>query len=139
MSLRHLFATASPGWLGLAPPAAQEAAVGAYTLTTGRALSLVGTLLGLAGVVIGGLALARVRRISAGTRKKWGVAALGAGVACLVIGGVVLAAADGGPGTGYGVVGGYVDLAVGLIAVVLGGLVLARSRRTSSPADRASN
>jgi hypothetical protein len=42
-----------------------------------------------------------------------------------------VAAADGGPGTGYGIVGGYVALAVGLVAVVLGGLVVARSRRTA--------
>ena len=41
-----------------------------------------------------------------------------------------VAAADGGPGTGYGIVGGYVALVVGLIAVVLGGLALSRARRT---------
>ncbi|WP_405148686.1 DUF6223 family protein [Sphaerisporangium sp. NBC_01403] len=57
--------------------------------------------------------------------------ALAAGLACTVIGGLVVAAADGGPGTGYGIVGGYVDLVVGPIAMVLGGLALARSRRTA--------
>ena len=68
----------------------------AYTLTSGRLWSLVGALLGLAGVVVGGL---------------------------------VVGAAKGGPGTGYGIVGGVVALVVGLLAVVLGGVVLARSRR----------
>ncbi|MBP2706734.1 hypothetical protein JOL79_23285 [Microbispora sp. RL4-1S] len=55
MSLRHLPATAAAAHV-LAQP------VGAYTLTTGRLWSVVAALLGLAGVVIGGLALARSRR-----------------------------------------------------------------------------
>lgn len=44
--------------------------------------------------------------------------------------GLVVAAAEGGPGTGYGIVGGFVALVVALIAMVLGGPTLARSRRT---------
>ncbi|MGW2220148.1 DUF6223 family protein, partial [Nonomuraea sp. NPDC001684] len=36
-----------------------------------------------------------------------------------------------GPGTGYGIVGGYLDLILGLAAVVLGVLVLNRARRTT--------
>jgi hypothetical protein len=55
--------------------------------------------------------------------------ALAAGLVGMAIGGLVVAAADGGPGTGYGIVGGYVALVVGLGAVVLGGLTLSRSRR----------
>ncbi|MEO3796871.1 DUF6223 family protein [Nonomuraea sp. B10E15] len=105
--------------------------VDAYTFTSGRLWSVVGALLGLAGAVIGGLALARsARRIGNGGRRGAAVA-LGAGLACTVIGGLVVAAAEGGPGTGYGIVGGWVDLVVGLIAMVLGGLALARSRRTA--------
>jgi hypothetical protein len=53
-----------------------------------------------------------------------------AGLAGAVIGALVVAAAEGGPGTGYGIVGGYLALAVGLISMALGGLTLARSRRT---------
>ncbi|MEO6085116.1 MAG: DUF6223 family protein, partial [Umezawaea sp.] len=49
------------------------------------------------------------------------------GLAGAVIGLLVVAAAEGGPGTGYGIVGGYVALVVGLVAVLLGGLALARS------------
>jgi hypothetical protein len=49
----------------------------------------------------------------------------------LVSGGLILASADGGPGTGNGVVGGAAAVVLGLIGTVLGGLVLARSRRTA--------
>ncbi|MGP3936983.1 DUF6223 family protein [Nonomuraea sp. KM88] len=123
MSLHHLTTTAAAHVL-VQP-------VDAYTFTSGRLWSVVGALLGLAGAVIGGLALARsARRIGNGGRRGATVA-LGAGLACTVIGGLVVAAAEGGPGTGYGIVGGWVDLVVGLIAMVLGGLALARSRRTA--------
>ncbi|WP_167538709.1 DUF6223 family protein [Microbispora catharanthi] len=138
MSLRHLPATAAAallGIVGLATPATAHALVqpvDAYTLTAGRLWSVVAALLGLAGVVIGGLALARsAGRIGTGTGRRGAIVALAAGLACTVIGGLVVAAADGGPGTGYGIVGGYVDLVVGPIAMILGGLALARSRRTA--------
>ncbi|MEV1247431.1 DUF6223 family protein [Nonomuraea sp. NPDC050022] len=122
MSLRNSLAAAA------APVLVQP--VDAYTLTAGRLWSAVAALLGLAGVVIGGLALARsAGRIGTGNGRRGAIVALPAGLVCTVIGGLVVAAADGGPGTGYGIVGGYVDLVVGPIAMVLGGLVLARSRR----------
>jgi hypothetical protein len=138
MSVRHLLAAAAAALLGifvLAAPAAahvsiQSDPVGAYALTAGRLWSVVAALLGLVGVVIGGLALARsAGRIGTGTGRRGAILALVAGLAGAVIGGLVVAAADGGPGTGYGIVGGYVALTVGLIATVLGGLTLARSRR----------
>jgi len=132
MSVRNLLAAAASARLGvvtLATPAAahilaQQGAVGAPTLTAGRLWSLAAALLGLAGAVVGGLALARRARRGA-------VVALAAGVVSVVVGGLVVAAAKGGPGTGYGIVGGYVALVVGLIAAVLGGLALARSRRAA--------
>ncbi|MCA2228590.1 DUF6223 family protein [Nonomuraea aurantiaca] len=133
MSVPHLQAVLL-GILGHATPSAAHVLVqpvGAYTLTTGRLWSVVGALLGLAGIVIGGLALARsVRRVGNG-RRRGAIVALAVGLAGVVIGGLVVGAADGGPGTGYGIVGGYVDLVVGPIAMVLGGLALARSRRTT--------
>jgi hypothetical protein len=49
----------------------------------------------------------------------------------LVIGGLVVAAADGGLGTGNGLAGGVVAMVVGLIGMALGGLALVRSRRTA--------
>ncbi|MEU6407574.1 DUF6223 family protein [Microbispora sp. NPDC046933] len=139
MSVRRLLAAASAALLaglGLATSAAahvvdQPAGVGAYTLTAGRLWSVVAALLGLAGVVVGGLALARsTGRIGTGDGRGGAVVAMAAGLAGAVVGGLVVAAADGGPGTGYGIVGGFVALVVGLVAMVLGGLVLARSRRT---------
>ncbi|MEU9125294.1 DUF6223 family protein [Streptomyces sp. NPDC048506] len=42
-----------------------------------------------------------------------------------------LAVADGGPGTGNGVIGGAAALVLGLIATALGWLARARSRRTN--------
>ncbi|MFG1709661.1 DUF6223 family protein [Nonomuraea sp. M3C6] len=138
MSVRHLLATAAAallGILGLATPAAAHVLVqpvGAYTLTAGRLWSAVAALLGLAGVVIGGLALARsAGRIGTGNGRRGAIVALAAGLVGVVIGGLVVAAAEGGPGTGYGIVGGYVALVVGPIAMVLGGLALARSRHTA--------
>ena len=47
----------------------------------------------------------------------------------MLIGGFVVATADGGPGTGNGIVGGYAAVTIGLIATILAGLAWARSRR----------
>lgn len=92
---------------------------------------MAGALLGLVGLVVGRLALSRpAGRVGAVARRRRADAAVAAGTACLIIGGLVVAAAEGGPGTGYGIVGGFIDLAIGLIAVVLGGVARARSRRT---------
>lgn len=101
--------------------AAQAAAVAPTTVTTGRLLGSVAALVALAGVVAGGLALARN-----GSRRRGAAVALGAGTVGVVVGGLVVATAKGGPGTGYGIVGGYVALAIGLIALALGGLALTR-------------
>lgn len=138
MPVRRVLAVAVAALIGgfrAFVPAAAHASVqldpvGAYTLTSGRLWSLVAALAGLAGVVVGGLALARsAGRIGTGSGRRGAVVALAAGLAGAVIGGLVVAAADGGPGTGYGIVGGFVALVVGLAGMALGGLVLARSRR----------
>ncbi|MEV7041764.1 DUF6223 family protein [Amycolatopsis sp. NPDC051061] len=106
MSVHHLLTTAT------------------YAITPGRLVGSVAALVALAGVVIGLRALVRHGRQSA-------FAALFAGVAGMATGGAVVAAAEGGPGTGYGIVGGFAALAIGLVAAVLGGLALARSRHTA--------
>jgi hypothetical protein len=106
-----------------------SADVDVYTLTAARVWATSAALLGIAGAVIGGLALARaVRRVGNGGRKG-AVAALASGLIAMVGGALNLAVADGGPGTGNGVVGGALALVVGLLAMVFGGLALARSRR----------
>ena len=56
--------------------------------------------------------------------------ALLTGLIAMVNGGLNLAVATGGAGTGNGVVGGAVALVLGLIAMAFGGLARARSRRT---------
>ncbi|MGW5658496.1 DUF6223 family protein [Streptomyces sp. NPDC003758] len=138
MSVRRLLAAAAAallGGIGLAAPAAahvsaQSSEVGAYTLTAARFWATAAALLALTGVVIGRLALARsVSRIGNG-RTKGAITALVAGLIAVVGGAVNLAVADGGPGTGNGVVGGAAALFLGLIATFLGWLALARSRRT---------
>ncbi|MER5394268.1 DUF6223 family protein [Saccharopolyspora sp. NPDC002686] len=100
--------------------------VSAYTMTPGRFWSAIAALVGLGGAVIGGLALVRPTK-----RTGTGAAALAAGLSSMVVGGFVVASAEGGPGTGYGIVGGYLDLVVGLVAAVLGWLAVARSRRAA--------
>lgn len=77
MSLLHLPAAATAALLTIAGRTTPAAArflvqpVGAYTLTTGRLWALAAALLGLAGVVVGGLALARAAgRIGAGTGRR---------------------------------------------------------------------
>jgi hypothetical protein len=110
----------------------QSADVDAYTLTAARLWATSAALLGLVGAVIGGLALARsVRRIGNGGRQG-PIVALASGLVAMVGGALNLAVADGGPGTGNGVVGGALALMLGLVAVVLGGLAVARSRRTDA-------
>lgn len=122
----------------LAAPAAaphawvQPIAADAYELTGGRMVGTSAALVALAGVVIGALALAR----SARRTERGAFAALVAGLFGLVVGGLNLAVADGGPGTGNGVIGGAAALVLGLVAVVLGLLALVRSRRTGQPAGR---
>lgn len=98
--------------------------VDASTLTPDRVVATAAAVIALAGAVVGGLALTRPgRNVS---RRSW--FALAAGVVSVLAGLAVLATADGGPGTGNGVVGGYVSVPLGLIAALLGGLALRRSR-----------
>ncbi|MEU1545754.1 DUF6223 family protein [Nocardia sp. NPDC005745] len=94
---------------------------GASGLTAGRFWSLVGVAVGLVGVVTGGRVLIHH------TGRRAAMTALAAGVTGLVIGGLVVAAAEGGPGTGYGIVGGFLALAVGLVAAALGAVALTRN------------
>ena len=108
----------------------QPAAVSVYTLSPGRIGAIVAALLGLTGVVIGGLALARSGgRIGAGNGRRGAIVALVLAPIGLVIGGLVVATADGGIGTGGGLGGGIVAMIVGVIGMSLGGLALARSHR----------
>lgn len=102
----------------------QAAAVSSFTLTPGRIVGTIAALIALAGVIIGGVVLARRR-----TGRRAPVIAVSTGVVGIVGGGLIVALAEGGPGTGYGIVGGFFALALGVAAIALGWLALARARR----------
>ncbi|MFF6789257.1 DUF6223 family protein [Streptomyces filamentosus] len=122
MSVRHVQA---------AHASVQTFAADAYELTTGRLVGTTAALVALAGVIAGTIALRRARRGADGRRGA--LAALVAGPAGVVVGVLNLAVADGGPGTGNGVIGGGMALLLGLAATLLGGSTLARSRRPAPP------
>ena len=82
--------------------------------------------LALTGVIAGALGLARPTGRFAAVSWRRGIVL--AGVIAAINGGFVLVLANGGPGSGNGVVGGAAALVLGLAAVVLGGFGLARSR-----------
>jgi hypothetical protein len=108
------------------------AATTVYGATPRRLWATAAVGLALAGVVIGGLALARpAGRFGTDSGRRGAIAALVAGIIAVVNGGLNLAIATGGPGTGNGVVGGAAAFVLGSIALVLGGWALARSGRTA--------
>ena len=102
-----------------------------YGLTQRRLWATTVAALGLAGVVIGNLALVRPAGRLGSSGRLGGIVALVAGLIALVNGGLNLATANGGPGTGNGVIGGAAAFVLGTIAVALGGLALTRRRRAA--------
>ena len=111
---------------------AEPAATTVYGPTMRRLWATTAAGLALIGVVSGGLALARpASRFGAAFAPGFPLGpsvALVAGLIAVVNGGLNLAIATGGPGTGNGVVGAAGALVLGLIAMAEGGLVLTRSR-----------
>jgi Family of unknown function (DUF6223) len=107
----------------------EPAATTVQGMTPRRVWATAVIVLSLAGVVIGGLALYRAFRRIGNHGRRGAIVALVAGLIALVNGGLVLAVATGGPGSGNGVVGGAGALVMGLVALALGGLALARSGR----------
>ncbi|MEV3927328.1 DUF6223 family protein [Actinomadura coerulea] len=118
----------------LAAPLAGSLAAGSQVdggyMTNARMFAMAAALVGLAGAAIGGLALARAARRVGNSGKNGAIVALVSGLIAVVGGVVNLAVADGGPGTGNGVVGGALAIGLGLIAIVLGAVARARSRKT---------
>lgn len=111
----------------------EPAATTVYGLTSRRFWAGAAAGLGLAGAVIGGIAVRRsADRTGVGPGRPGAIVALAAGLIAMINGGLNLALATGGPGTGNGVVGGAAALVLGLVSMVLGGLALAR-RQTSNP------
>ena len=112
----------------------EPAATTVYGLTPRWATAV--DVLALVGVVIGCQALYRATRHIGNHGRRGAIVALVLGPIGAVNGGLVLAIATGGPGSGNGVVGGAAALVLGLIATVLGGLVVANSRRIALAAGR---
>jgi len=103
-----------------------------YGVTPRRLWATSVVVLALAGVVGGGLALARPARSFGAASGPLGViATFVTSLVGLINGVLVLAVANGGPGSGNGVVGGAAALVLGVIGMVLGALALVRSRRIS--------
>src|SRR5262245_23908520 len=110
---------------------AVPAATTVHGLTIRRLWASAAALLALVGVAIGGLALTRPANGSrtATSGRQGAIVALAAGLVAAVNGGLNVAVASGGPGSGNGVVGGAAAFVLGLIGIGLGGLALTRSRR----------
>jgi hypothetical protein len=100
-----------------------------YGLTPRRLWASTVDVVALIGVVIGGLALYRAAHRIGNRGRRGAIVALVLGPLGVVNGGLVLAVATGGPGSGNGVVGGAAAVVLGLIATVLGGVTVARSHR----------
>jgi peptidoglycan/LPS O-acetylase OafA/YrhL len=110
----------------------ESAATTVQGLTNRRLWATTAGLLALISVVSGGIALAHSAD-RFGTAGRVGViVALAAGLIAVINGAFVLAVANGGPGSGNGVVGGAAALLLGLIGMIIGGLGLGRSRRRTA-------
>src|SRR5689334_3692964 len=83
----------------------EPAATTVHGLTPRRLWATTVAMLALAGVVIGGLALARPDSRFGASSGRLGIVAVVAGLIAAVNGGLNLAVANGGPGSGNGVVG----------------------------------
>lgn len=103
--------------------------VDAIALTGDRLLATAAALVALIGVVLGASALARS---ATRTRGRLAIAAVSAGLPSTIAGILVVTTADGGPGTGNGIAGGYAAIALGLIAAGLGLLTLTRAKRVAA-------
>jgi len=110
----------------------EPAAITVQGMTLRRLWATTAALLGLTGVIAGGLVAFRSTTGFRATTVRFAASiALGAGLLAAVNGGLNLAVANGGPGTGNGVVGGAAAFVLGLIALALGGRALAHSRRAT--------
>lgn len=94
-----------------------------YELGVGRAVPTTAAVVGLATVVLAGVALRRRNGRLAGV-------SLVLGLVGVVVGGLHGANAAGGLGTGNGLAGAVAAVALGLVGTLLGALALARSRRS---------
>jgi len=114
-----------------------SAATTVQGLTPRRIWAIVALALGFAGVIAGSMALVRAARRLGNRGRNDAILALVTGALAVINGGLNLAVATGGPGSGNGVVGGAAAFVLGLIGIALGGLTLSRSRRTVLQSEQA--
>jgi hypothetical protein len=107
---------------------AEPAAITVHGTTPRRLWATAAAALALVGVVVGGLTLARPA--GRGSGRLGASVALVAGLTAAANGALVVAVANGGPGSGNGAVGGAAALVLGLVALVLGRIARARARPT---------
>ena len=88
----------------------EPAAITVYGTTSRRIWTTTAVMLALVGVVVGGLAVYRAARHIGNHGRRGAIVAFVLGPIAVVNGGLVLAMATGGPGSGKGVVGGAAAL-----------------------------
>jgi len=101
---------------------------------SGRLGPTITALLGLAAAALGARALARARRPGDGLSpdvRDHRPTTLVLGASAVLLGGIFLAAADGGPGTGNGVVGSAAAIVFGFVAIGLDRLAAVRRSHSS--------
>jgi hypothetical protein len=106
---------------------AEPASATVHGLTLRRAWATASAGLALLGVIAGGLAQTRSAAGRGDRMRAVAIIAASAGLLAAVSGGINVAMARGGPGSGNGVVGGAAALILGLVAVALGARALTRS------------
>jgi hypothetical protein len=100
---------------------ADSAAITVRGVTAPRLWATIAAAVALVSVIAGGVALTR-------RATRLAIVAMIAGLIVAINGGLILAVANGGPGSGNGVVGGAATLVLGVAAVALGGLAVWRAR-----------
>jgi hypothetical protein len=104
---------------------ADPAATTVYGVTYQRVWASIAAGVALVSVVTGGVALTR-------RAPRLAILAMIAGLIGAINGGLVLAVANGGPGSGNGVIGGAAAFVLGIAAVALGGFAVSRARTVRS-------
>jgi hypothetical protein len=97
-------------------------------ITTGRLVSIIITVVGIIGIIIGRQALVRANRRNGSARPK-AIVALLLGLTGITGSGLHLGISSGGFGTGSGRAGAIVAMVIGIIGVALGWLALTRSQQ----------
>lgn len=100
-------------------------------MTSRRVWAIATDLLAIFGLVIGGLGLRRSSGYTSSKLKIRSTVAIAAGLIAMVSGGLNLALATGGPGSGNGVIGGAAAVVLGLFATVLGAIAFNRYQKIS--------